>query len=99
MLKRANTDAKARTSARAREAVRPATTDAKARTPAKAVGAVPLREVEQLALQRQALPHQALQRQAEISASVHDSLQILTCSRNRIPVPGEPPRRDLYHRK
>jgi hypothetical protein len=83
MLKRANTDAKARTSARVRAVARPATTVAKARTPAKAKGAAALREAHQPPLQRQALPHQALQLQAEISASVHDSLQILICARNR----------------
>jgi hypothetical protein len=83
ILKRANTDAKARMSARVKAVARPATTVAKARTPAKAKGAAALREAHQPALQRQALPHQALQRQAEISASVHDSLQILIWARNR----------------
>jgi hypothetical protein len=83
MLKRANTDAKARTSARVRAVARPATTVAKARTPAKAKGAAAPKEAHRPALQRQALPHQALQLQAEISASVHDSLQILICARNR----------------
>ena len=83
MLKRANTDAKARTSARVRAVARPATTVAKARTPAKEKGAAAPREAHRPALQRQALPHQALQPQAEISASVHDSLQILICARNR----------------
>src|SRR6516162_10372891 len=77
MLKRANTDAKARTSARVKAVARPATMVAKAR------GAAALREAHQPPLQRQALPHQALQLQAEISASVHDSLQILICARNR----------------
>ena len=76
--KRANTDAKARTSARVRAVARPATTVAKARTPAKAKGAAALREAHQPPLRRQ-----ALQLQAEISASVHDSLQILICARNR----------------
>jgi len=83
MQKRANTDAKARTSARVRPVARPATTVAKARTPAKAKGAAAPKEAHRPALQRQALPHQALQLQAEISASVHDSLQILICARNR----------------
>ena len=83
MLKRANTDAKARTSARVKAVARPATMVAKARTPAKAKGAAAPREAHRPALQRQALPHQALQLQAEISASVHDSLQILICARNR----------------
>src|SRR6516165_4972938 len=78
MLKRANTDAKARTSARVKAVARPATMVAKARTPAKAKGAAALREAHQPPLQRQALPHQA-----EISASIHDSLQILMCARNR----------------
>jgi hypothetical protein len=67
MLKRANTDAKARTSARVRVVARPATTVAKARTPAKAKGAAALMEARQ----------PALQLQAEISTSVHDSLQNL----------------------
>src|SRR6516165_1919853 len=53
------------------------------RTPAKAKGVAALREAHQPPLQRQALPHQALQLQAEISASIHDSLQILMCARNR----------------
>ena len=53
------------------------------RTPAKEKGAAALREAHQPPLQRQGLPHQALQLQAEISASVHDSLQILICARNR----------------
>src|SRR5215472_11394608 len=83
MQKRANTDAKARTSARVRAAARPAKTVAKARTPAKAKGAAAPREAHRPALQLQALPHQTLQLQAEISASVHDSLQILICARNR----------------
>src|SRR6516225_577331 len=78
MLKRANTDAKARTSARVKAVARPATMVAKARTPAKAKGAAALREAHQPPLQRQ-----ALQLQAEISASVHDPLQILICARNR----------------
>ena len=83
MQKRANTDAKARTSARVKAVARPATMVAKARTPAKAKGAAAPREAHRPALQGQALPHQALQLQAEISASVHDSLQILICARNR----------------
>src|SRR6516165_1875370 len=60
MLKRANTDAKARTSARVRAVARPATTVPKARTPAKTKGAAAPREAHRPALQRQALPHQAL---------------------------------------
>ena len=66
MQKRANTDAKARTSARVRAVARPATTVAKARTPAKAKGAAAPREAHRPALHRQ-----ALQLQAEISASEH----------------------------